>query len=144
MFVMREKFYHYSSFPSEKMIYSLVKKVLVVDSYPEIAAKVGEAVEEEQHNLLGIVDNIFDLERRINKDTPDIVLINLHTKNELMDGYQIAKNLKLDHNEIAFGVYCEESDLEMKKWAEELNPDIILNLCKSSDEFKSQIKKAFS
>lgn len=100
----------------------MAKKILIVDSNPFLAKEVEKAILSIEHISLGIVSNIFELEKRIRHNPPDMMIINIETKGE-MNGYQIAKVMKIDCEEIPFFILYPENSADQKSWAEELNPD---------------------
>ena len=77
-------------------------KVLLVDTCPLIAKRMGSLITSLKQTYLGCVNDIHALERRITASTPEHIIINIATKGEL-DGYQIAKVLKLEY-EIPFTI----------------------------------------
>ena len=115
------------------------KKVLIVDSNRIIAKQLGEIINSINHHSLGCVCNFDDLEKRIRLKEPDLIIINIATKGRL-DGYQIAKLLKLDY-EIPYCILCDDTNIRLKKWAEELNPDGIIDYSNNYIPMVAQLQK---
>lgn len=115
------------------------KKVLLVDSNLSIAQEIGQAITALNHLSLGCVRDIQSIERRIAIKKPDLIIINIETKGPL-DGYQLAKLIKLDV-EIPFCILCKEECSNLKKWAYELNPDGIITYSNDHTSFVAQLDK---
>ncbi len=111
--------------PTQAFPSILLKKVLVVDSNPFVARQMEQLISQLQHIPMGCVSTIEAVEECISINKPDLILINIETRGNL-DGYQIAKILKLDY-EIPFCILYDEKITSLKKWAEELNPDSFLS-----------------
>ena len=137
---MLEKIHFRRTDPSETVIYELVKKVLIVDSDTQKGSQVERIIKRQNHLSLGIVDNIFDLEKKIKAFEPDMIFINLLTEGQL-DGYQITKILKLDHD-ISFAVYYDDEMPKQEKWAEELNPDHLIKYTSNENTLSQKIEES--
>lgn len=118
------------------VIYKLAKTVLIVDSNPAKAEHIEGFIRELHHVSLGIVDNVVDLEQKIKKQEPDMVFINLQTKGQ-MDGFQIAKFLKLDYD-IPYAIYFDDAP-KLEKLALELNPDHIIKCNFDNESLREKI-----
>jgi len=100
----------------------LSKNVLIVDSNTFVAKKIESILKLKHHISHGIVSCVHKVEAAIKKEEPNVIIINIETQGEL-NGYQIGKLLKLDYEEISLIILYREENSELKKWAEELNPD---------------------
>ncbi len=125
---------------SEYSHQAMVKKILIVDSNPFLAKEVEKAVLEIDHISLGIVSNIHELEKRIRHNPPDMMIINIETKGDL-NGYQIAKVMKIDCEEIPFCILYPANSSDQKAWAEELNPDGFVSYQGNINCIKDQLNK---
>lgn len=118
---MKDLAQHTSPSKLETLSFPNFKKILLVDSNPFIAKQIGKLITQLNHLSMGCASSIESIEECIDIKLPDLIIINIEAKGRL-DGYQIAKILKLDY-EIPFYILYREENLEQKKWAEELNPD---------------------
>jgi len=120
------------------VLYDQVKKVLIVDSDPYKGDHIDQIIKKQNHISLGTTNNIGDLERKIKHFDPDVILINLETEGKL-DGYQITKILKLDHD-IPFCLYFDADNTKLNKWAEELNPNHIIHYSTNNYELEEKLR----
>lgn len=115
----------------------IIQSVLIVDSDSVVAETMSKLIREINHISQDFVNNLNDLEQSIQNKEPDMVIINFDTKGEL-DGYQIAKIFKLDY-EIPFCILYKEDSRNLKKWANELNPDGFISYSSNCDFLKTQL-----
>lgn len=121
---------------------SSFKKVLVIDSNIYVAQQVGMIITKLNHLSLGSSSNIEQIELKITQNKPDYIIINMATSGAL-DGYQIAKILKLDY-EIPYALIIKDNVSEERKWAEELNPDGMIIYSTNEDQLRNQIEVILS
>ncbi|MBL4710477.1 MAG: hypothetical protein JKY48_18760 [Flavobacteriales bacterium] len=115
-----------------------VKKILLVDSNPFVANQFGQLITQLNHLSMGCLSSIHTIEKFIETKSPDLIIINIETKGNI-DGYQIAKILKLDH-EFPLYILYREDNLVQKKWAEELNPDGFILYSPNNSVLKNQLQ----
>lgn len=123
---------------AESFSFPSFKKVLLVDSNPFISKQLGRVITQLHHLSMGCVSSIESIEECIDIKTPDLIIINIESKGNL-DGYQIAKILKLDY-EIPFYILYREENLEQKKWADELNPDGFIMYSQNNSILRNQLQ----
>jgi len=139
---MLEQFSFSKSLNTHPVTYEFAKKVLIVDSDSYKSDQLEKIIQKQNQVCLGAVNNIDDLERKIQQLEPDVILINLETKGQL-DGYQITKILKLDHD-IPYSVYFDQLNPNLNKWAEELNPEHVIRYSINEKELDNNVRKALA
>lgn len=139
---MLEQFSFSKSLNTHPVNYTFAKKVLIVDSDLYKSDQLEKIILKQNQVCLGTVNNIQDLERKIQQFEPDMILINLETKGKL-DGYQITKILKLDH-EVPFCIYFDAVNPTLNKWADELNPEMVIVFSKDEKHLDQCVRKALA
>ncbi|MBD99423.1 MAG: hypothetical protein CMO34_06235 [Verrucomicrobia bacterium] len=139
---MLEQFSFSKSLNTHPVTYEFAKKVLIVDSDSYKSALLEKIIQKQNQVCLGTVNNIDDLERILQQFEPDMIFINLETKGKL-DGYQITKILKLDHD-IPYSVYFDQLNPNLHKWAKELNPVHLFCYSINEKELDNNVRKALA
>lgn len=118
-------------------IYQLAKQVLVIDSSPLSIKQIADEIIDLNHIYLGSVSRIEELEKVMEHQEPDCLLINCNLKGNL-NGFQLAKIIKLDYD-VPFYMLCDGNDCETQKWMSELNPDGFIYLKHFAKSISAQL-----
>ena len=133
---------NYHNFIVDTPISKAEKSVLIISNCESTSKRLQAIIQKLNHKCIAVVTNYFKADKIIASQEPDVVIISTDMEGGL-NGYDIAKYLKLDYD-LPFFLVQKEENFENLKWSAELNPDANLFLDHGEVKLTARIKDALS